>query len=117
MFRAMSLLIVMAFAAGPTVKVVCDLTCVTDGIPDHASCHEAAHDDLRPALKALPEACDRVAAPAPFLSRATYKVLPAAVSPVGPVAAIATAHEHARARSASANTGQRLTRAITVLRI
>jgi len=120
MFRATSLLIVMAFAASPTAKVVCDLTCVTDGTPDHASCHEAADDDRRPALTALPEACDRVAVPAPFVSRVIYKVLPAALSPVVPAAAIATAHDLVRERRTSSvrvDTGPLLARAITVLRI
>lgn len=96
MFRVATVLIVMAVAASPTAKVVCDLTCLAgseSGGPGRPVCHHA-HDEGGPAVKAHPELCARVAAVAPFTPESAYRVAPAAWAPVV-VAAAEHVHERA----------------------
>lgn len=77
MFRVASILIVMALATSPTAKVVCDVTCLAESIPISsapAGCH-GAQQQGGPALKAVPDPCERVAAVGLFIPQGTYKVV------------------------------------------
>jgi hypothetical protein len=121
MFRVASLLIVMALAASPTAKVICDLTCLAaseSGSPGHPACHHAP-DDGEPAVKALPEPCARVVTVTPFTPESAYRVAPAAPVPV--VVAVAE-HVHERCSDAGllltrVDTGPPTDSHVAVLRI
>ena len=81
MFRAASVLIVMALVGSPTAKLVCDVRCQTgshsSGGAD-AACLDAAHHENGQAIEATRDTCARVTAVGPFLTETTYRVLPSA---------------------------------------
>jgi hypothetical protein len=83
MFRAASVLIVIAIIASPTAKLVCDVWCLTASPSSDAAdstCHDTHHEG-GPAIQASSDACARVTAVGPFLTEVTYRALPTASAP------------------------------------
>lgn len=118
MFRVASALIVMALAASPTAKVICDLACAAKPTSTgHHACHEA-RDESGPAVAVTPVSCARIAAVAPFTPGSAYRVAPAAsVSVVLAVADDVHGRGNPGRLPARVDTGPPTDRTVAVLRI
>ena len=83
MFRAASVLIVMALAGSPTAKLACDVWCQTESHsrgPADAAC-QGTHDGSGQTIQATTNTCASATALGPFLLGVAYRVLPTAAGP------------------------------------